>query len=391
MLLEHARIPFVSYPYEWTFGALRAAALLHLDLQRDALAHDVQLADASAYNVQFVGARPVFVDVLSFRPYTAGEYWTGQRQFLHQFLNPLLLRSMLGVPHNAWYRGALEGIPTTELSALLPASRKLSWNVLSQVTLPARMELRAAAGALKRDPAKPRRPLPRAAYAGMLEQLRGWIAKLEPRGHAHTTWSEYDVHQTYAEDEYAKKRALVDAFVREKRPVMLWDFGCNTGEYAELALRAGAGMVVGFEADHGALELAFQRAAAKKLELLPLYVDAANPSPDQGWNQEERTGLARRGPADALLALAFEHHLAVGRNVPLDMLLGWLTSLAPRGIVEFVPKTDRTIQRMLAAREDIFSEYTEQAFTTILSGLTRIVRSEVISATGRRLLIYDRQ
>ncbi|OFW08757.1 MAG: hypothetical protein A3H96_04765 [Acidobacteria bacterium RIFCSPLOWO2_02_FULL_67_36] len=390
-VLEHAPIPFVSYPYEWSFGALKAAALLHLDLQRDALDHDIELSDASAYNIQFTGPRPVFIDVLSFRPYKEGNYWTGHRQFCHQFLNPLLLRALLGVPHNAWYRGAFEGIPTTELNALLPLGRKLSWNVFSHVTLPARIEARLVAHASAARVERPRRPLSRAAYKGMLEQLRGWIARLEPRGHVLTIWSDYDTTHTYAEEEQKAKHAFVERFVSESRPHMLWDLGCNTGEYAEHALNAGADLVIGFEADHGALDRAFEHATAEGLNFLPLFLDAANPSPDQGWNQAERTGLAGRGPADALLALAFEHHLAIGRNVPLDMLLGWLTSLAPRGVVEFVPKSDPTIQRMLAAREDIFTDYTEQAFTAILSGKARIVRTETISGTGRRLFIYERE
>ena len=31
-VLRHERIPFVSYPYEWTFSMLKDAALLQLDL-----------------------------------------------------------------------------------------------------------------------------------------------------------------------------------------------------------------------------------------------------------------------------------------------------------------------------------------------------------------------
>jgi ribosomal protein L11 methylase PrmA len=388
-VLEHARVPFVSYPYEWSFAALKCAALLHLDLQRDALDRGVELSDASAYNVQFTGTHPVFIDVLSFRPYAPGRYWTAHRQFCHQFLNPLLLRAFAGVPHNAWFRGGLEGIPTTELNQLLPTLRKLSWNVFSHVTLPARIEAKLARQALSGGTGAPRRPLPEAAYLGLLEQLRRWIAKLEPRGQAQTTWSEYETGHTYLPDEHGRKRAFVEAFARDKRPAVLWDFGCNTGEYSELALREGAGVAIGFEADHGALERAFHRGATKKLAFVPLYLDAANPSPDQGWNQQERAGLAARGPADAVLALAFTHHLAIGRNIPLDMLLDWLTACAPAGVIEFVPKTDPTVQRMLENREDIFREYTEEAFTNLLSARARIVRSEVTAATGRRLFAYD--
>lgn len=389
-LLEHARIPFISYPYEWSFVALKAAALLHLDLQRDALNHDIELSDASAYNLQFVGTRPVFIDVLSFRPYTEGNYWTGHRQFCHQFLNPLLLRALIGVPHNAWYRGALEGIPTTELNALLPLIRKLSWNVFSQVTLPARLEARVVERASTAPVARPKRPLPRAAYAGILTQLRGWIARLEPRGHRKTTWSDYETTHTYADDEHTAKREAVQRFVAETRPAMLWDLGCNTGEYSQLALENGAHTVIGFEADHGALERACARATGKSLRCLPLYLDAANPSPDQGWRQQERRGLQARGPADALLALAFIHHLAIGRNVPLDEIAAWLTTLAPKGMIEFVQKDDPTVQLMLASREDVFAGYTEEAFGLALRRHARIVSTTTVSSTGRRLFIYDR-
>jgi ribosomal protein L11 methylase PrmA len=386
-VLDHEPIPFISYPYEWSFAALKAAALLHLDLQLDALAHDVQLSDASAYNVQFVGAQPIFIDVLSFRQYHPGDYWVGHRQFCEQFLNPLLLRALAGVPHNAWFRGTLEGIPSTELNALLPTWRKVSWNVLTHVTLLARLSARIATSG---KPRRPSRPLPKPAYAGLLTQLRHWIARLKPRDRRRTTWSDYDTTHTYADEERARKRAVVEEFVHAARPVMLWDFGCNTGEYSELALNAGAGSVVGFEADHGALDRAFGRAADRGLPFLPLYVDAANPSPEQGWSQHERRGLEARGPADALLALAFTHHLAIGRNVPLGEIARWLTSLAPRGVIEFVQKDDPTVRLMLASREDVFDAYTEEAFAAALRRYARIERVETISAANRRLFVYDR-
>ncbi len=386
-LIEHAPIRYVSHPYEWAFGALKAAALLHLDLQLDALGHGVQFSDSSAYNVQFDGPRAVFIDLLSFRRYQEGDYWIGHRQFTEQFLNPLLLRALLGVPPNAWLRGSLEGIPATELNALLPAIRKISLNVLSHVTLPARAALGSAGS---RQPARQPGPLPRRSYAGMLTQLRTWIARLAPAGQAHTTWSDYDVTHTYSAVEHEHKRRIVADFVARTRPAMLWDLGCNTGEYSELALSSGATDVVGFEADHGALDQAFARAADKQLRFLPLFMDAANPSPDQGWAQQERRGLSARRTADAVLALAFTHHLAIGRNVPLDDVLVWLVSLAPAGLVEFVPKDDPTVRLMLTSREDIFHDYSEENFSAALGRCARIDAAETISASGRRLFSYVR-
>jgi len=389
-LIEHPKLAFVSYPYEWSFMALRTAAVLHLDLQLAALERGASLSDASAYNVQFIGARPTFIDVLSLRRYREGEFWDGHSQFCQQFLNPLLLRALLGVPHNSWYRGSLEGIATEELARLLPFRRKLSWNVFSQVVLQARMQDMARGKSRSELAEAKKRQLPCQSYRNMLVQLRDWIAGLEPLKRQKSTWHDYSAANTYNSEEAQAKHRFVADFVAATRPALLWDLGCNTGEYSETALQSGARQVIGFDYDQGALDQAFLRARHKELAFLPLFLDAANPSPDQGWQQSERMGLRSRATADGLIALAFEHHLAIGRNVPLGQVVGWLTGLAPAGVIEFVQKTDTTIQQMLAMRQDIFADYSEESFTAELQGRARIVRSETISAEGRRLFWYDR-
>jgi ribosomal protein L11 methylase PrmA len=158
-----------------------------------------------------------------------------------------------------------------------------------------------------------------------------------------------------------------------------------------LASSKGANRVIGFDFDHGASNKAFARGDTENLKFQPLFLDAANQSPDQGWLQSERRGLQARAKADAILALAFEHHLAIGRNVPVAQVVDWLTSLAPLGVIEFVEKTDPTIQQMLALREDIFPNYTLDAFQSALLDRAHIVKEEVVSATGRRLFWYDKK
>ena len=123
---------------------------------------------------------------------------------------------------------------------------------------------------------------------------------------------------------------------------------------------------------------------------MPLFLDAANPSPAQGWAGAERKDLASRGQPDALLALAFIHHLAIERNIPLPMAIRWLTGLAPRGVIEFVPKSDPTVETMLRLRNDIFSNYTRENFINAMSKHARIVKQETITGCGRMLVWYDR-
>lgn len=387
-VLQHPRLDFISYPYEWCFAAHRRAALLHLDVHLAALEAGMTLSDASAYNVQFDGPKPVFIDHLSFRPYRPDEIWAGHRQFCMQFLNPLLLHA-LNIRPNAWFRGSLEGIAPEDLAPILPRTQWLSWTVLSHVVLQASLQRRAT-----RRPAaaigKPGRPkLPLASFKGMLSGLRRYIETLRPPA-GKTEWSGYAQANSYSAQDAAQKRAFVSAMVGAVRPARLWDIGCNTGDYSVEALGSGAGSVIGWDYDHGALEQAFARAERDRLRFLPLWLDAANPSPNQGWAQRERRGFAERADADALIALAFIHHIAIGRNIPLDQAVDWLIGLAPTGIIEFPWPSDPMVRQLLAYRDIPFEDYTEQAFLAHVGKRARIVRCEVIASGTRTLLWYDR-
>jgi ribosomal protein L11 methylase PrmA len=385
-VVEHSTIPFVSYPYEWSFSLLKKAALFHLDFQSALLDDGFVLSDATAYNVQFQGAKPIFIDLLSIRKYREGEYWLAHQQFCEQFLNPLLLGSHVGIPHNDWFRGRLEGIPSSAVVRMLPFYKKLSFRMLSHVVGPARLQARSE----RRHTADVvQRPLSRSAYRGLQSHLRRWIQTLQPAG-SNTKWQDYEEFHSYTKSEEQAKMEFVGQFVSDSKAKTVWDIGCNTGVYSEVALRSGADTVVGFDFDHGALDRAVYRAESEKLSFLPVFLDGANPSPDQGWAQKERMGLSARGNADAIVALAFIHHLAIGKNIPLGDAVAWLMSFSRSGLIEYVQKDDPTVLDMLALREDIFDQYTEANFVNAIESRARITSTRRNPDNGRILVVYER-
>jgi ribosomal protein L11 methylase PrmA len=385
-LIRHPRLDFVSHPYEWCFSELQDAALRHLQIQIEALSRGVALSDASAYNIQFRGSQPLHIDILSFRRYQEGERWDGYHQFCRQFLNPLLLDHDLGVGFQKWYRGGLEGIDASELAKLLPlraryGSLRRYLHVVAQARLERSIERRAADGS---------GGLSSRRYLAMLEDLAHWIEGIRSKAAGPSIWLDYASNNSYAPEAEAGKRKFVESIVAEIAPRLVWDLGSNTGAYSELAVRAGAASVIAFDSDLGAVERLYARAVDKKLPILPLLMDLANPSPDQGWVQNERRGLQRRANPDLILALALIHHLVIGRNIPLADAIDWIVSLAPRGVIEFIPKTDPMVRRMLAQRTDIFADYTLVGFRAAVSRNATIERELHLEEDGRVLIAYSR-
>lgn len=391
-LLEHEKLPYITYPYEWSFSGLKAAAIFHLDLQIRALERGVKLNDASAYNVQFIGPRPIFIDHISFSPYQEDELWVAHRQFCDQFLNPLVLQSRLGIPFNDWYRGALEGLTTGDLAAVLPNSAYLSPGLLLNVLLPAYFERRAARSQKIEQLAQTqgtRGKLPRVAFGRMLRSLRKLIDGLSPRGQD-SLWSRYTEENTYANEEVLEKTVFIAEFAQKTKPGLVWDIGCNTGQYSQVLLENGGGCSLGLESDSLALDKAFKRAVSENLNFLPLYQNIANPSPDQGLNGAERNRLKDRVSADGMMALAVIHHLVISSHVPMEDALIGLVDMAPSGIIEFVPPSDPQIKRMLAFRNDVAHEYSADLFNSVIAKVAHVVESRTLASSGRRLLWYSR-
>jgi hypothetical protein len=120
-------------------------------------------------------------------------------------------------------------------------------------------------------------------------------------------------------------------------------------------------------------------------------MDLADPSASTGWAGQERMSLAERGPADLVLALALVHHLAIGHNVPLPRVMGFLASVGRRVAIEFVPKDDVRVRQLLKDREDVFPGYTQPAFEEALAPRFEIERREAIADSGRTLYLLRRR
>jgi hypothetical protein len=383
-VLRPERIPFVSYPYEWSFLQLRDAALLTLEIQERAMDHGMSLRDATAYNVTFHRGRPVFIDTTSLGVLPEGRPWVAYRQFCQHFLAPLALMSRdprLG----RMMMTHIDGIPLDLASSLLPRRSTLSPGLLMHLRMHARSQARHA-----HDETHARtRDFSLQAFRGLVASLRKAIERLN-RPTGDSVWrTYYEEADHYSAAAAAAKVSLVESLIEKVRPSSVWDFGANTGRFTRLASSRGID-TVGFEMDPLCVDDAYLQARrADDRHFLPLVLDLADPSPGIGWANVERSTLQARGPADLVMALALVHHLAIANNVPLALIARYLSKLGRRAIVEWVPKEDEKVQRLLVGRDDVFPDYSREGFEAAIEGPFHVSEVAPIGDSGRSLYLLE--
>ena len=386
-IIQPEAIPFISYPYEWSFSQLKDAALLTLKIQKNAVECGMSLKDCSAYNVQFQKGKPIFIDTLSFERYKEGAPWVAYRQFCQHFLAPLALMHYRDIRLNQLFRVYIDGVPLDLASSLLPLKTRLKFSLLAHIHLHAKSQSYFSDKTVKVK----KQSISRNAFLGLIDNLETAVKKLhwQPKG---TEWAEYYDDTNYSAQAFDRKEQLVSEFLDKAMPESVWDLGANTGKFSRIAAEKGIS-TLSFDIDPAAVEKLYRECRKRKeTKILPLLLDLANPPSGLGWQHEERMSFMERGPADTVMALALIHHLAIGNNVPLPKIADFFSKLCRTLILEFVPKRDSQVKRLLVTREDIFDEYTQEHFEQAFSPYFDISEKAAIEGSERTLyLMHTRQ
>ncbi len=366
-VIKPERLRFISYPYEWSFSQLKDAALATLAIQKHALEAEMVLKDASAYNIQFHNGKPALIDTLSFEIYREGDPWVGYRQYCQHFLAPLALMAHTDVRMSQLLRVYMDGIPLDLASHLLPMHTRFGFGLATHLHLHAAAQKRYADKAVVKT--QTTRNMSKFNFLGLMDSLEATTRKLswKPKG---TEWGDYYAASSshYSQDAFEHKKQVVNQFLERIQPSTVWDLGANTGEFSRLAAGKGA-LTIAFDIDPAAVEQNYLLGKQNKAsQMLPLVMDFTNPSPALGWHNQERQSLLERAPADVLMGLALIHHLAISNNVPLPLLAGYLHNLGHWLIIEWVPKEDSQVQKLLSSRQDIFNGYHINGFEAAFEG-----------------------
>jgi SAM-dependent methyltransferase len=327
----------------------------------------------------------LFVDVLSFEPYRDGDPWAGYAQFCAMILYPLMVTAYRGIEFHPLLRGSLGVLTSTDMSRLLTWRDLTRPGVLVHVKLAARFQRTFERGDAAVSPQLAAAKFSKASILANVLRLRRLLSTL-PYAARESAWTRYTNENSYSDTDTRAKQSFVHAALAQATPRWVWDIGCNTGVYSQLAAEAGA-HVLGIDADAACINALYgaQKKGDRSPRIQGLVGDLANPSPAMGWQLRERGAWHARGQADFVIALALVHHLAISKNIPIEQFVSYLRTIAPAGVTEFVTKQDPMVRRLLGHRRDVFDDYTLDNFRAALLQHFRIVK-EHTSTSGTRVL-----
>ncbi|MEO6289914.1 MAG: class I SAM-dependent methyltransferase [Ginsengibacter sp.] len=377
------QLSFTSYFYEWCFGQLKDAALLTLAVQKMAIKYGMVLKDATPSNVQFHKGRPVLIDTLSFEKYDQSQPWIAYRQFCECFLFPLYLQKYLGIDLQKLMLAWPDGIPATVTKKMLPLKSNFNLGVGLHVSLQSKIKT-------SKNPVN---------YRGKFnqEKMLQLVANLEDNIKVcilkkdKTTWSNYYAETIISQSYLSKKADIFHELINAASFKTVLDIGANDGFFSKL-IAEKAKMVVAIDFDVNCINSLYDHTRKQKItNILPLCIDIANPTPASGFNNTERSSFLHRSHFDMVLALALVHHLAIGKNIPLQNIAASFKAIATTLIIEFISKEDEKVKQLLQHRKDIFSNYAEAGFEEAFGEYFNIIAKTNIPGTYRIMYLLKRK
>lgn len=388
VVFEHTAIRFPNFPYEWPPEMLFSAAQLTLHHARGALDAGFELKDATPYNVMFEGARPVFIDLLSFSRLTQSDgIWRPLAQFMRTFVYPLLAHRYFGLRVNEVLLSNRDGFEPERLKQLCSPVQRLMPPFVGAVTIPLLFSRTADDDSPERYAQRPPREPEEAVFllGRVLRRAERMLERARPRRGTGERLEYMRCGHTYQSPELVEKESAVrDALARCGARRVL-DIGCNTGHFSRLAAAQGAS-VVAIDHDPDVVDEVWRNASRSNLDILPLTVDIARPPGGAGWaNGENPSFLDRaRSHFDCVLMLALIHHLMVTERVPLTEIIDLAAELTTKAaVIEYVDRSDLQFRRIARGRDALHAWFDVDAFEGAVRRKFDIVESRPITATRR--------
>ena len=387
-IIKPDKISFISYPYEWCFSQFKAAALLTLKIQHEAVKLGMTLKDATPYNVQFVNNNPLFIDTLSFEIKDSDDYsWAPLRQFIEMFLGPLILISHENIESNLILKNKINGIPLSEITKNLSLKTKIKPFIFFNILIANILSKKSS-----KETSSKKMNISKNQHLNIIESYISFIENLNLKKYK-TEWMNYNNETEIEKGNYRldKKKYLI-TFLSEVNAEVIWDVGANDGHYSRIVSDYYKRLVdiYSLDIDPICVEKNFELNIGTHQNINPLLFDIANPSTAIGWLNSERKNIFSRLPTpNLIIALALLHHV-LNLNIKLQDILSFFSKTTSHLIIEYISISDEKAQSIFQSRIETVEYPSKNTFETEISKFFKIIKSEELLENKRYLYLLKK-
>ena len=387
-ILEVEKVPFISYPYEWSFSQLKDALLLTLKIQKICVEFNMTLKDATPFNIQFKDNKPIFIDTLSFELINDENYvWKPYKQFCEMFLGPLCLMKYVDPNLNKLLINYINGVPLDLINKLLPFSKKFNLLVLTHLVIPSfvKSKVNSSKKSIKSKISKTQ-------HLNIINQIEDFVFKMNPPNLI-SEWGDYN-NETISEkkDYVIDKENTIKSFLKDENYNLTWDIGSNDGFFSRIIADKYSEYLISFDIDWRCVDSNYLKCRDLNINnVFPLILDLSNPTPSIGWMNKERSSVYKRfGSPDLITCFAVIHHV-INVGIPLESFIEFLSKSTKDILIEYVPYSDPKCQIIFESRDENFKYPSIDEFEKLIINKFNIIKTKELVETKRTLYLLRKK
>lgn len=388
--LEVEKVPFISYPYEWSFNQFKDSLLLTLQIQLICVEYNMTLKDATPFNIQFINNRPIFIDTLSFELIENDNYvWKPYKQFCEMFLGPICLMRYVDPNLNKMLINYINGIPLNLITKLLPLKSKFNLSVFIHIIIHELVK--------EKDLKKPNKNynlkvISKIKHLNIIKQLESFVSGIKLPSFE-SEWGEYNRETINEKKKYViDKENTIKSFLEKEKYDLVWDIGSNDGFFSRVIAQKYSKNVISFDIDWRCVDGNYL--INKSLDIknvFPIIMDLSNPTPSIGWMNKERSSIFERfGYPDLISCFAVIHHI-INVGIPLEIFIEFLSKSSKDVLIEYIPFSDPKCQIIFESRGEDFQYPKKDQFVNILEDQFEIISQKTLNETKRSLFLLRKK
>lgn len=386
-LLYPYQIPFISYPFEWSFIQWKRATLSYLEINKIALKYGMILKDATPYNFCHLAGKAVLFDTSSFNFFKKNDPWIAYKQFCEEFFGPFTLMHYNGAEWSNLTMSNMGNLRLGFISRQLPIKSWFNFNVFTHIHWHSNYVNKTSE---KND--NKNKGFTNEKISAIIDKMHHSVNRWRILPKQKSIWSGYYQNDIEERSYLQDKEATIKEWLLLTKPKIVLDIGANTGNFSFKALEYSE-RVIAIEPDYACIDKIEKQIRKNNLEnIFAVFLDITKPSPALGLMNKETGNITKRLKSEMVFGLALTHHLYISNKLSFYQIAEMFSELSSEYvIIEYIEEGDSKVLLLTQNLNLNTTLYNEENFLNAFKNFFYIDSKKKMKDSKRILYLLKRK